>query len=239
MRAVIRGIAGLNESDAIEEVERQILALLISFFLCLNGTASHARPGSFNTNDWQTNGTAEEYFAMFGKFLNEYDLIKMPRDKVIELLGDPNKIVSKQKVPKDCSGYRSIYYIIPKSERNFEFNALRITFLHNEVVAWSIVQDKDESTPIETNVRFMFHQAKPIMNFDRAVIAPMIKGGSLGKPKDSFSLRPISDLKILGNLEGPRDINMFKVEPTVMDERPFFSPEIPVKPCFWSWEQRP
>lgn len=126
--------------------ENSILALLLSFFLCLNGTASHARPGSFNTNDWQTNGTAEEYFAMFGKFLNEYDLIKMPRDKVIELLGDPNKIVSKQKVPKDCSGCRSIYYIIPKSERNFEFNALRITFLHNEVVAWSIVQDKDEST---------------------------------------------------------------------------------------------
>lgn len=162
--------------------ENSILALLLSFFLCLNGTASHARPGSFNTNDWQTSGTAE---------------------------------------------------------RNFEFNALRITFLHNEVVAWSIVQDKDESTPIETNVRFMFHQAKPIMNFDGVVIAPMIKGGSLGKPKESFSLRPISDLKILGEVEGPRDINMFKVEPTVMDERPFFSPGIPVKPCFWSWEQRP
>lgn len=43
----------------------------------------------------------------------------------------------------------------------------------------------------------------------------------------------------IGRIEGPRDMNLFLVEPTVLDERRYSDGGNLVKPCFYDWAHRP
>ncbi len=43
----------------------------------------------------------------------------------------------------------------------------------------------------------------------------------------------------IGRIEGPRDINLFLIEPTVLDERRYSDGGNLVKPCFYDWAHRP
>ena len=154
---------------------RAALTSLIFLSIWICGPASQAHPGSFNTTNWETSGTADDYFAMFGRFLDQHNLIKMSRSRVEELLGSPDKPRAKRKVLKDDFGSTSIYYNIPKSEKNYDFHAIRIRFTNDEVTSWSIVQNDEESTLYETDVHFAFQNSTPTMSNDGNVLVPMLR----------------------------------------------------------------
>jgi len=154
---------------------KAVLTILILLSLWSSGSASYAHPGSFNTANWEVSGTADEYFAMFGRFLDQHNLIKMSRSRVEELLGTPDKPRAKRKILNDGFGSTSIYYNIPKSEKNYDFHAIRIRFANDEVTSWSIVQNDEESTPYETDVHFVFQNSTPTMSNDGNVLIPMLK----------------------------------------------------------------
>jgi hypothetical protein len=154
---------------------KMLFSLLLTSSIVFYGASVHAHPGSFNTTNWEVSGTADDYFAMFGRFLDQHNLIKMSRSRVEELLGTPDKPRAKRKILKDGFGSTSIYYNIPKSEKNYDFHAIRIRFANDEVISWCIVQNDEESTPYETDVHFVFQNSTPTMSNDGNVLIPMLK----------------------------------------------------------------
>ncbi len=154
---------------------KAVLTSLLFLSILFSGSAGYAHPGSFNTTNWEVSGTADDYFAMFGRFLEQYNLIKMSRSRVEELLGTPDKPRAKRKILKDGFGSTSIYYNIPKSEKNYDFHAIRIRFANDEVISWCIVQNDEESTTYDTDVHFEFQGSYPIMSNDSNVLVPMLR----------------------------------------------------------------
>lgn len=186
LRAVIRGIAGLNESDAIEEVERQKLLkkgpriamrlyliqlalLTMSVGSCIEAQASWTIAGEatklFDHGINQYKNDSLLFYKQLNRLLTNFDLIGIHSSKVKEWFGEPYKFSEKRmallkninvQIPVDEPGSSSFYYRIPRDSDKPCFHVLRFKEKDDQIVQWSIVYNNEETNPVTKNMVLKF-----------------------------------------------------------------------------------
>lgn len=183
------------------------------------------------------------FYTKLNDFLLSVDVVGQSSSEVEKQLGKPFSFTEKRlgllksinvNLPVDESGCKSIYYRIPRDGAEPRFYAVRFKLHNDKVKQWSIVNNSDETEPITQNVIIMFDPGGSVIfseakgfRYPRTVAKTnLVKKFRRDLVDEATRVegRKRSTSASSGRTEGPRDINMFKVEPTVKDERPFFSP---------------
>jgi len=182
------------------------------------------------------------FYKELNRFLSNFDAIGMPSNKIKWWFGKPYNFSEKRlallksinvEIPVDEPGFTSIYYRIPRDSEIPCFHVLRFKLQNDKVVQWSIVYNSKETVPITTNV---------VISSDRCGSMQFCESGEFRYPLTVDKSKPIVQSKPnlvdeATRIEGPRDMNMFKIEPTVVDECKF-QPGLLLEPCFYDWEYR-
>lgn len=183
------------------------------------------------------------FYKRFNLLLQNCDLIGCPSTKVKEWFGEPYKFTDKRlallksikvQVPSEAQGYSSLYYRIPRESDAICFHVLRFKLKDDKIIQWSIIFNNIENQPITNNV---------VLKFDSGGSLLFHEGKDYRYPETTSKPKPVIKPNLVDEatkVEGPRDMDLFKVEPTVLDERewrvPFNQGE---RNAFWNWERRP
>lgn len=172
------------------------------------------------------------------------------------------KTISVQ-IPVDEPGFTSIYYRIPRDSETVCFHVLRFKLKDDKITQWSFVYNNEETKPITTNVVLLsdscgslqFNELKDF-RYPKTALKSEIKRRRFDDPRyqrmqnlESFEINKRIERTdkpqvtkaspdAIGRVEGPRDMNLFNVEPTVLDERHYIDGRSVVKPCYFNWEHR-
>lgn len=182
------------------------------------------------------------FYKELNRFLSNFDAIGMSSDKIKWWFGKPYNFSEKRlallksinvEIPVDEPGFTSIYYRIPRDSEKPCFHVLRFKLQNDKVLQWSILYNSIETVPVTTNV---------LISSDRCGSMLFCESGEFRYPqtvpKSKSILQPKPNLvDEATGINGPRDMNMFKIEPTVVDERKF-QPGLPLEPCFFDWAHR-
>lgn len=156
------------------------------------------------------------FYSQFNNLMRNYDLIGLSVDTVKDWMGEPYKFTAGRlkklkkldiQIPSDEADATSIYYRIPRDEVKPSFHVIRLKLINNRVVQWSVVYNNEETKPVTSNV---------LIKFDRGGSIIFSNGNGFRYPETIEKPKPILNSE---RVEGPRDINLFNVEPTVLDER--------------------
>lgn len=116
-------------------------------------TESSSIDRQFNSDYWRARRDYPvKRLAMFGRFLKEYNLIGMPKDKVAVLLGE------SERQHGSVSERDFFTYIFPTHSCTGEYDGIRVYFKNEAVSSWSFISgnsfgyDVQESTLKSTNV---------------------------------------------------------------------------------------
>ncbi len=207
-----------------------------SWIICGEATKLYEHSTQHYKNDSLT------FYKEFNRLLTQNDLIGMPSSTVTERFGEPYKFSEKRltalktisvQVPVDEPGFTSIYYRIPRDSEKVCFHVLRFKLKNDKIIQWSFVYNNEETKPITTNVVLLSDNCGSLQfNESKDFRYPKTVAKSNIIKKSTASL-----VDEATRINGPRDMNMFKIEPTVVDERKF-QPGFPLEPCFFDWAHR-
>jgi len=180
----------------------------------------HNRTNFYNDQIW--------FYKHFSNMLESIDVIGSTSTTIKNWLGEPYRFSEKRlkllksinvQVPADKSGTSSMYFRVPRESDEPCFHVLRFKLEGDKVVQWSVIYNNVENLPITTNV---------LLKFDKGGSLLFHEGNGYRYPQTVAKVKPSKESK--PNLvdratrgDGPRDMNMFNIEPTVLDDRFYYA----------------
>jgi hypothetical protein len=174
------------------------------------------------------------FYTKLNNFLHKRDVIGLSSREVKDWLGEPYKFSERRlellkkinvQIPLEKAGFASVYYRIPRDTDEQCFHVIRFKLHNDKVVQWSILNNMDETIPITTNVVIVFDKCGSVLfQGSNGFRYPQTVAKSEMKTRPSRSDDPRYQRMInlpeeLGKIEGPRDKNLFNVDPPVLDQR--------------------